>query len=142
MPELAVKIKMTARSSRTTISGMSHHFFSLRENLKNSLNIDHMDCAAQGLLCGRECKSVFAAIVVEKVISFTLPLVQAGLDRKDCHECAGQLVNKKTACNSIADLASYAGTGFFAIRPFMTSSSITFPLKRSTPPPSKSIQSD
>ena len=43
MPELAAKIIMTARSKRMTASGMSHHFFSRRENLKNSLNTDHME---------------------------------------------------------------------------------------------------
>jgi hypothetical protein len=42
MPELAVKIKIAPSNSSTTTSGMSHHFFSWRENLRNSLNNDHM----------------------------------------------------------------------------------------------------
>src|ERR1039457_7523598 len=44
MPELAVKIRIAPSSSSTTMSGMSHHFFSWRENLKNSLRSDHMGC--------------------------------------------------------------------------------------------------
>src|ERR1039458_7028606 len=44
MPELAVKIKIALSSNNTTMSGMSHHFFSCRENLKNSLRSDHMIC--------------------------------------------------------------------------------------------------
>src|SRR5665213_961479 len=43
MPELAVKIKIAPSSSSTTISGMSHHFFSCRVNLKNSLRSAHID---------------------------------------------------------------------------------------------------
>lgn len=41
-PELAAKIKMAPINSSMTTNGMSHHFFSWRENFKNSLKSDHM----------------------------------------------------------------------------------------------------
>ena len=44
MPELAVKTRMAPSNNNTTISGMSHHFFSCLENLKNSLRSDRMEC--------------------------------------------------------------------------------------------------
>ena len=42
MPELAVKMRMAPSTSSRTISGISHHFFSCLQNLRNSLNNDHM----------------------------------------------------------------------------------------------------
>lgn len=42
MPELAVKRRMAPSTSSTTMSGMSHHFFSCLENCRNSFNKDHM----------------------------------------------------------------------------------------------------
>jgi hypothetical protein len=44
MPELAVKIKTAPNNRRTTINGMSHHFFSCFEKRKNSFSSAHMSC--------------------------------------------------------------------------------------------------
>jgi hypothetical protein len=44
MPEVAVKMRIAPSTSRRTTSGTSHHFFSWRQNLRNSLNNDHMLC--------------------------------------------------------------------------------------------------
>src|SRR5260370_28505818 len=49
MPELAVKIKIAPTSNRTTMTGTSHHFFSCRENFRNSLSSDHMGCCIRNI---------------------------------------------------------------------------------------------
>src|SRR5580692_3738144 len=43
MPELAVVIRIAPSTSSTTTNGINHHFFSWRENARNSLNKAHMD---------------------------------------------------------------------------------------------------
>lgn len=43
MPELAVKMRMVPSNNNKTMIGISHHFFSWRENLKKSLSNDHME---------------------------------------------------------------------------------------------------
>src|SRR5215469_16023786 len=43
MPEPAVKTRIAPSNSNKTTKGISHHFFSCRENSRNSLNSDHME---------------------------------------------------------------------------------------------------
>ena len=43
MPELVAKMRTTASTSKRTTNGISHHFFSRAQNLKNSLNTAHMN---------------------------------------------------------------------------------------------------
>ena len=71
MPELAVKTKMTPSSSSSTLSGMSHHFFSWRANLQNSLRSDHM---AQ-----TQFTDFSAVVSIQKTSQFASPL--SGLKR-------------------------------------------------------------